>query len=71
LVERGMKPVDALKARTFVNARLLGIAGETGTLEAGKLADIVAASGDPSVETRQVKNVFFVMKQGVVYRNER
>jgi imidazolonepropionase-like amidohydrolase len=58
LVERGMKPVDALKARTSVNARLLGIAGETGTLEAGKLADIVAVSGDLRLKLARSKTSF-------------
>ena len=71
LVEMGMKPLDALKAGTSINARLLGIAGETGTLEAGKLADIVAVPGDPSIDIHRAEKVFFVMKQGVVYRNDR
>ncbi len=71
LVEMGMKPIDALKAGTSVNAALLGIAGTTGTLEAGKLADIVAVASDPSVHIRQVEKLFFVMKDGIVYRNDK
>jgi imidazolonepropionase-like amidohydrolase len=71
LVEMGMKPLDALKAGTSIDARLLGIAAETGTLEPGKLADIVAVPGDPLMNIRQTEKVFFVMKQGVVYRNDR
>ena len=71
LVALGMKPLDALKAGTSVNSRLLGIHAETGTLEPGKLADIVAVPGDPSVDIRQAEKVFFVMKQGVVYRNDK
>jgi imidazolonepropionase-like amidohydrolase len=71
LVEMGMKPLDALKAGTSVDARLLGIAAETGTLEPGKLADIVAVPGDPSIDIGQTAKAFFVMKQGVVYRNEK
>jgi len=71
LVEMGMKPLAALKAGTSVNSRLLGISAETGTLEPGKLADIVAVPGDPSVDIRQAEKVFFVMKQGVVYRNDK
>jgi imidazolonepropionase-like amidohydrolase len=71
LVEMGMKPLDALKAGTSVDARLLGIDADTGSLEPGKLADIVAIPGDPLMNIRQTEKVFFVMKQGVVYRNDR
>lgn len=70
LVEMGMKPLDAIRAGTSVDATLLGIADRTGTLEPGKLADIVAVRGDPSVQIRQVEKVFFVMKEGVIYRND-
>lgn len=71
LVSMGMKPLAALQAGTSVNARLLGIAADTGALEVGKFADIVAVPGDPSLDIRQTEKVFFVMKQGVVYRNDR
>ncbi len=65
----GMKPIDALKAGTSVDAELLGLASQIGTLEAGKFADIVAVPGDPSQNIAQTEKVFFVMKEGVVYRN--
>ncbi len=68
LVDRGMKPIDALKATTSVDAELFGISERTGTLEAGKLADVVAVPGDPLVNIRTVETVVFVMKDGVVYR---
>ena len=68
LVDRGMKPIDALKATTSVDAELFGISERTGTLEAGKLADVVAVPGDPLVNIRTVEKVIFVMKEGVVYR---
>jgi imidazolonepropionase-like amidohydrolase len=42
-----------------------------GTLTAGKIADIVAVPGDPVVDIRQTEKVFFVMKHGVIYRNDR
>lgn len=71
LVDHGMRPIDALKAGTSVDAQLLGIADRTGTLEAGKLADIVAVPGDPVENIRQVEKVMFVMKEGVVYRDDR
>ncbi len=70
LVEDGMKPVDTLKAATSVDAELFGIADRLGTLAAGKIADIVAMPGDPTADIRQTEKVFFVMKEGVVYRHD-
>ena len=65
-----MKPVDALKAATSVDADLLGVADRTGSLEAGKLADVVACAGNPEQNIRQVEKMRFVMKDGVVYKND-
>jgi imidazolonepropionase-like amidohydrolase len=70
MVDLGMKPVDALKAGTSSDAELLGLADKIGTLEAGKLADIVAVPGDPTQNIRQAEKVFFVMKEGVIFRND-
>jgi imidazolonepropionase-like amidohydrolase len=70
MVDLGMKPVDALKAGTSNDADLLGIADKVGTLESGKLADVVAVPGDPTQNIRQTEHVFFVMKEGVIYRND-
>jgi imidazolonepropionase-like amidohydrolase len=70
MVDLGMKPMDALKAGTSADAELLGLANKIGTLEAGKLADVIAVPGDPSENIRQTERVFFVMKEGVVYKNE-
>ena len=67
----GMSPLDALRAGTSVDAQLLGIESRIGTLEVGKLADIVAMPGDPTQNIRQVEKVFFVMKEGVIYRDDR
>lgn len=71
LVDAGMKPADALRAATAVNAELLGVQESLGTLEPGKLADVVAVPGDPLQDIRHTQQVFFVMKEGVVYRNDR
>ena len=70
LVDLGMKPIDALKDGTSVDAELLGVMDRTGTLEPGKLADIVACPGNPLENIRLVEKVRFVMKDGVVYRKE-
>jgi imidazolonepropionase-like amidohydrolase len=71
LVTAGMKPVAALKAATSVNAALLGLGDRIGSLTAGKLADVVAVPGDPLKDIRVTEKVFFVMKDGVVYRDDR
>jgi len=70
MVDLGMKPVDALKAGTSADADLLGLADKIGTLESGKLADVVAVPGDPTQNIRQTEHVFFVMKEGVIFRND-
>jgi len=65
-----MKPIDALKAGTLADADLLGMSDKIGTLEPGKFADVVAVPGDPLENIRQTEHVFFVMKDGVIYRND-
>jgi imidazolonepropionase-like amidohydrolase len=71
LVESGMTAIDALKSATSADAELFGISDRLGTLQPGKLADIVAVPGDPTGDIRQTEKVFFVMKEGVIYRNDR
>lgn len=67
----GMSPAQSLRAGTSVAAELLGMQNKVGTLEPGKLADIVAVPGNPLEDIRLTQSVFFVMKQGVVCRNDR
>ncbi len=71
MVNLGMKPIDALKTATSVDASLLGLDDRLGTLEAGKIADVVAVPGDPTADIHQTEKVLFVMKEGVIYRNDR
>lgn len=71
LVRVGMKPIDALKAGTSVDAQLLGLFDKTGSLEAGKWADIVAVPGNPVENIHAAEKVMFVMKEGTVYKNSR
>lgn len=71
MVDLGMKPAGALKAGTSADADLLGLADKIGALEPGKLADVVAVPGDPLENIRQTEHVFFVMKEGVIYKHER
>lgn len=70
LVEAGLKPVDALRAAASIDADLLGISDRLGTLERGKIADVVAVPGDPLKNIRVTEQVFFVMKDGRVVRND-
>src|SRR5205814_4277060 len=67
----GMAPVDTLKAATSSDAELLGISGKVGTLEKGKLADVIAMPGDPTVDITATERVSFVMKEGKIVRNGR
>ena len=68
MVKLGMQPIDALKAGTSVDAELLGVAGQLGSLEKGKIADVVAVPGDPTQDITQTQKVVFVMKEGVIYK---
>ena len=72
MVESGMKPVDALRAATSTAAELLGIADRTGTVEEGKLADLILVDGDPIRDVgilSDPSNVLLVMKEGEVLKN--
>ena len=70
MVRLGMKPLAALRTATSADATLLGLEDKLGTLEAGKLADVVAVPGDPTNDVTAVEKVLFVMKDGVIYRND-
>jgi len=69
MVDLGMTPIDALKSATANDAELLGIGQKVGTLEKGKLADIIAMPGDPSLDITATERVSFVMRQGKIIRN--
>jgi imidazolonepropionase-like amidohydrolase len=71
MLDLGMKPFDALRAGTSSDAELLGLADKIGVLEPNKLADVVAVPGDPTQNIRETEHVFFVMKEGVIYKNEK
>jgi imidazolonepropionase-like amidohydrolase len=71
MVDLGMKPIDALRSAASSDAELLGLQDKIGSLDAGKFADIVAVPGNPAENIRQTEKVFFVMKEGVIYKNDR
>ncbi|MDZ7344502.1 MAG: amidohydrolase family protein, partial [candidate division KSB1 bacterium] len=71
MVEAGMPPMEAIKSATYHGAKLLGKLDDLGTLEAGKIADLIAVDADPLRDITALQRVSFVMKDGVVYKNEK
>jgi imidazolonepropionase-like amidohydrolase len=69
-VEWGMTPRDAIRSATSVAAQLLGQSDRLGTIEAGRFADIIAVMADPLKDIAALDHAAFVMKNGVVYKNE-
>ncbi len=67
MVEYGMKPLDVLTSATSLNANMFHL-DKLGKLEKGFLADIIAVKGDPLKNISNMKEVTFVMKDGVVYK---
>jgi imidazolonepropionase-like amidohydrolase len=69
-VNLGERPMDAIVSATALNAQILGWSDRIGTVEAGKLADLVAVAGDPLADVSVLERVGFVMKGGAVYRDD-
>jgi imidazolonepropionase-like amidohydrolase len=67
----GMTPAQSLQAGTTAAAELLGVQDKVGALKPGMRADVVAVPGNPLAEIKATQSVFFVMKDGVIYRNDR
>ena len=70
MVEWGMKPLDAIQAATINAADAIGWSATVGALESGHFADLIAVSGDPLTDVHTLESVKFVMKGGVIARNE-
>jgi imidazolonepropionase-like amidohydrolase len=69
--ESGMTPLEIIRAATINNAELfLGERAPFGSIETGKFADMIAVAGDPLKEIKELDNVRFVMKGGVVFKDE-
>jgi imidazolonepropionase-like amidohydrolase len=68
MVEAGMPAMEAIKSATIVPARYLEIDDRLGSLEAGKIADIVAVPGNPLDDVHVLERVSFVMKEGKIYK---
>lgn len=70
MVEAGMKPIEAIRSATVSAADLLNISDQLGTIEPGKIADIVAVKGDPLKNIKEMEDIDFVMKDGKVYKRK-
>ena len=70
MVDWGMQPLDAIRAATVNAAELLGWAHKVGELSNRHFADLIAVEGDPLSDVKTLENVKFVMKGGVVAKNE-
>jgi imidazolonepropionase-like amidohydrolase len=68
MVKYGMKPLDAIKSATIISAELLGWQDKIGSIEPGKLADIIAVKGNPLNDIKVLRDVKFVMKDGEIYK---
>ncbi len=70
MTEVGMPMMEAIKSATLSAADLIGVADQLGSIEKGKLADIIAVEGDPIKDVQVMAKVKFVMKDGLVYKSE-
>lgn len=66
----GEKPMDAIISATSLNAEIMGWSDRVGTVEQGKLADLIAVAGNPLDDIAELTRVRFVMKGGVIHRDE-
>ncbi|AQG82502.1 metal-dependent hydrolase family protein [Spirosoma montaniterrae] len=68
MVEAGMPPLAAVKSALMTNAKLLNMDTQIGSIETGKLADIIAVDGNPLQDVKTLQSVRFVMKDGKIYK---
>ncbi len=71
MVDWGMTPMEAIRSATVTASELLGMQGQIGPIEVGKMADVVAVPGDPLKDITVLQRVDFVMKGGVLYKGGR
>jgi imidazolonepropionase-like amidohydrolase len=69
MVQAGMPPLEAIMSSVKTGAEVLGLYDQIGSIEPGKMADIIAVDGNPLENIQTLENVSFVMKDGVVIKN--
>ena len=70
LVDYGLSPIDALKAATSVNARIIDMGDRIGRIAPGMIADLAAFDGDPSTDISALRRPRFVMQAGEIRRRD-
>lgn len=70
LVDYGLQPLAVLKSATSVNADVFGYSDKIGRIKKGLFADLIAVEGNPAMNMHDIRNVVFVMKNGVLYKNK-
>jgi imidazolonepropionase-like amidohydrolase len=70
MVRAGMTPTQALLAATAVNAKIIRMQDQLGRIRPNLYADLIAVNGDPTQDIKAARNVRFVMKGGVIYKNQ-
>ena len=71
MVDYGMRPIDVLRSATSVNAKVFGYGNKVGSIEQGLFADLIAVDGDPSADIKNIRKIKLVMKNGVIYKNDK
>jgi imidazolonepropionase-like amidohydrolase len=70
LVQGGMSPTEAILAATATNAKIIRMEDKLGAISTGMLADLIAVPGDPTTNIQALRDVRFVMKDGVIYKGQ-
>ncbi|TRO64140.1 metal-dependent hydrolase family protein [Christiangramia sabulilitoris] len=70
MVEAGMPEMEAIQVATIIPAKILKMENESGQIAKGFLADIIAVDEDPTVNIKTLEDVKFVMKEGIVFKNQ-
>jgi imidazolonepropionase-like amidohydrolase len=69
MAEVGMRPIDVIRAATLNAARLLRLESQVGSLEPGKMCDIIGLRGNPLLDMQKIRDVALVVKSGTVYES--